>query len=69
MSPSGSTLPLILFCNKTASFAYVFVLQLMEYQNKRGGRVKLRGLAVSSARAEVDERSTQDVISIPLELA
>ena len=37
----------------------------MEYQNKRGGRVKLVSIKVSPARAGVDERSTQDVLSFP----
>ena len=54
---------LILFCNNTTTFVYVFVLQMMEYQNKRGGRVKLLGLKVSPATSGVDELSTQDVLS------
>lgn len=59
---------LVLFCNNTTSFVYLFVLQLMEYQNKRGGRIKLHGIMVSSdmfkmkrARAAVDESLTQEL--------
>lgn len=60
---------LVLFCNNTTSFVYLFVLQLMEYQNKRGGRIKLHGIMVSTsdmfkmkrARAAVDESLTQEL--------